>query len=195
MKYKHETFTKMIFKDGFISFIFNNTDVLYLSNGSGWIDQLSHTDRETPEPCFCMRPCTSRSLNSDAVNAMRMSNTLQKTACLYLIYFTRYVSAMFHSNGSSTVWARCVEGPAMMKLESNYRSTLLVMWFIIMNSRVFRVRRLQTAAVNSTLMLREEAVGSLSFMFHTICMYRRRAMERIVGMISFPPPPYRHKGW
>jgi hypothetical protein len=39
-----------------------------------------------------------------------------------------------------------------------------------------------------TLMLREEAVGSMSFRFHTLCMYRRRAMERIVGMISPPPP-------
>jgi hypothetical protein len=34
------------------------------------------------------------------------------------------------------------------------------------------------------LMLRVEVVG---FMFHTLCMYRRRAMERIVGMISFFP--------
>jgi hypothetical protein len=41
---------------------------------------------------------------------------------------------------------------------------------------------------HSTLMLREEAVGSMSFMFHTLCMYRRRAMERIVGMISFFSP-------
>jgi hypothetical protein len=35
MRYKHETFTKMILKDGFISFLFNNIGALYLSNGSG----------------------------------------------------------------------------------------------------------------------------------------------------------------
>jgi hypothetical protein len=105
-----------------------------LSNGSSWIDRLPCTGRKTPEPCFCTRPCASKGLNSASVNAMRIINTLQKTACLYLIYFMRYVSAMFHSNGSRTVWARCVEGPAMMKLESNYQTTLLVVWFIIMNS-------------------------------------------------------------
>jgi hypothetical protein len=158
MRYKHETFTKMILKDGFIIFLFNNISTLYLSNGSGWIDWLPCTGRKPPEPCFCTRPCTSKSLNSTAVNATNISNMLQKTACLYLIYFTRYVSAMFHSNGSRTVWAQCVEGLAMMQLDSNYRSTLFVMWFIILNSCVFRVRRLQTARVNSTLMLREEAV-------------------------------------
>jgi hypothetical protein len=35
MRYKHETFTKMILKVGFISFLFNNIGALYLSNGSG----------------------------------------------------------------------------------------------------------------------------------------------------------------
>jgi hypothetical protein len=125
MRYKHETFTKMILKNGFIRFFYNNIGALYLSNGSGWIDRLPCTGRKTPELCFCTRPCASKSLNS--ANATRISNTLQKTACLYLI------SAMFHS----------------------------------------------------TLMLWEEAVGSMSFMFHTLCMYRRRAMERIVWMISF----------
>jgi hypothetical protein len=35
MRYKHETFTKMILKDGFIRFLFNNIGALYLSNGSG----------------------------------------------------------------------------------------------------------------------------------------------------------------
>jgi hypothetical protein len=35
MRYKHETFTKMILKDGFISFLLNNIGALYLSNGSG----------------------------------------------------------------------------------------------------------------------------------------------------------------
>jgi uncharacterized membrane protein YkgB len=132
MRYKHETFTKIILKDGFMSFLFD-ISALYLSNGSGWIDRLQCTGRKTPEPCFCTRPCASKSMNS--VNATRISNTLQKTACLYLLYFTRYVSAMFHS----------------------------------------------------TLMLREETVGSMSFMFHTLYMYRRRAMERIVGMLSFFP--------
>jgi hypothetical protein len=34
MRYKHETFTKMILKDGFLSFPFNNIGTLYLSNGS-----------------------------------------------------------------------------------------------------------------------------------------------------------------
>jgi hypothetical protein len=67
-----------------------------LSNGSGWIDRLPCTGRKTPEPCSCTRPCASESLNS--VNATRISNTLRKTTCLYLIYFTRYVSAIFHSN-------------------------------------------------------------------------------------------------
>jgi hypothetical protein len=138
MRYIHETFTKMILKDGFISFLFNNIGTLYLRNGSGWIDRLPCTGRKTPEPCFCTRPCTSKSLNSAAVNAMRISNKLKETACLYLIYFTHCVSAMFHSNGSRTVWARCVEGPSMMKLDSNYLSTLFVVWFIIMNSCVFR---------------------------------------------------------
>jgi hypothetical protein len=194
MRYKHETFTKIILKDSFISFLFNNIGALYLSNGSGWIEWLPCTGRKPPESCFCMRPCASKSRNSAAVNATRISNTFQKTACLYLIHFTRYVSAMFHSNGSRTVWAWCVEGPPMIKQESNYRSTLLVVWFIIMISHVFRVRRLQTAAVNSTMMLQEEVVCSMSFMFHTFCMYRRRAMERIVGIISFFPP-YPHKGW
>jgi hypothetical protein len=160
----------MILKDGFIIFAFNNIGSLCLSNGSGWIEWLPCTGRTTPELCFCTKPCTSKSLNSAAVNATRISNTLQKTACLYLTYFARNVSAMFHSNGSRTVWARCVKGPATMKPDSNYWSTLFVMWFIIMNSRVFRVRRLQTGAVNSTLMLREEAVGSMSFMFHTLCL-------------------------
>jgi hypothetical protein len=32
-------------------------------------------------------------------------------------------------------------------------------------------------------------------MFHTVCMYRRQAIERIVGLISFFPPLFRHKGW
>jgi hypothetical protein len=73
----------MILKDGFISFLFNNIGTLYLSNGSGWIDRLPCTGRKTPEPCFCTRPCASKSLNSG--NATRISNTLQKTACLYLI--------------------------------------------------------------------------------------------------------------
>jgi hypothetical protein len=35
MRYKHESFTKMILKDGFIIFPFNNIGALYLSNGSG----------------------------------------------------------------------------------------------------------------------------------------------------------------
>jgi hypothetical protein len=35
MRYKHETFTKMILKDGFIIFLFNNISTLYLSNGTG----------------------------------------------------------------------------------------------------------------------------------------------------------------
>jgi hypothetical protein len=35
MRYKHETFTKMILKAGFTSFLFNNINALYLSNGSG----------------------------------------------------------------------------------------------------------------------------------------------------------------
>jgi hypothetical protein len=137
MRYKHETFTKTILKDGFRSFLFNNISALYLSNGSGWNYWLPCTGRKTTELCSCMRPCASKSLNS--VNATRISNTLQNTACPYLIYFTRYVSFMFHS----------------------------------------------------TLLLRVEAVG---FTFHTLCMYRRRAMERFVGMISFFPP-YHHKGW
>jgi hypothetical protein len=81
MRYKHETFTKMILKDGFISFLFN-IGALYLSNGSGWIDRLPCTGRKTPEPCFCTSPCTSKSLNSPNVNAMRIRNMLQKTACL-----------------------------------------------------------------------------------------------------------------
>jgi hypothetical protein len=76
MRYKHETFTKMILKNGFISFLFINIVSLYLSNGSGWIDWLPCTGRKTPEPCFCTRPCSSKSLNS--VNAMRINNTLQK---------------------------------------------------------------------------------------------------------------------
>jgi hypothetical protein len=95
MRYKHETFTKMILKDGFISFIFNHIGTLYLSNGSGWNYRLPCTGRKTPEPYSCTRPCASKSLNS--VNATIISNTLQNTACPYLIYFTCYVSAMFHS--------------------------------------------------------------------------------------------------
>jgi hypothetical protein len=35
VRYKYETFTKIILKDGFISFHFNNIGTLYLSNGSG----------------------------------------------------------------------------------------------------------------------------------------------------------------
>jgi hypothetical protein len=35
MRYKHETFTKMILKYGFIIFLFNNISALYLSSGSG----------------------------------------------------------------------------------------------------------------------------------------------------------------
>jgi hypothetical protein len=35
MRYKHETFSKMFLKDGFISFLFNNIGALYLSNGTG----------------------------------------------------------------------------------------------------------------------------------------------------------------
>jgi hypothetical protein len=35
MRYKLETFTKMILKDSFISFLFNNIGALYLSNGTG----------------------------------------------------------------------------------------------------------------------------------------------------------------
>jgi hypothetical protein len=100
-----------------------------------------HVQVEKPQNRAFAQGRALASLNS--VNAMRISNTLQETACLYLIYFTRYASAMFHS----------------------------------------------------TLMLREEAVGSMSFMFHTLCMYRRQAMERIVGMISFFFSPYHHKGW
>jgi hypothetical protein len=126
MRYKHETFTKIIIKDGFISFLFNNIGALCLSNGSAWNYWLPCTGRKTPEPCFCTRPCASKSLNS--VNATRISNTLQKTACPYPIYFTRYVS--FNLGGT-------------------------------------------------------RGSGSLSFMFHTLCMYRRQAMERILGMISF----------
>jgi hypothetical protein len=133
MRYKHETFTKMILKDGFISFLFNNIGALYLSYGTGWNYQLPCTGRKTLEPCSCTRPCASKNLNS--VNATRISNTLQKTAFLYLIYFTRYVSAMFHSNGSRAV---------------------------------------------------------MSFMFHTLCMYRRQAMERTVAMTSFFSP-YHHR--
>jgi hypothetical protein len=34
IRYKHKTFTKIILKDGFISFLFNNIGALYLSNGS-----------------------------------------------------------------------------------------------------------------------------------------------------------------
>jgi hypothetical protein len=132
VRYKHETFTKTILKDGFISFLLNNIGTLYLSNGSGWNYRLLCKGRKTPEPCSCTRPCTSKSLNS--VNATIISNTLQNTACPYLIYFTCYVSDMFHS----------------------------------------------------TLMLRVEVVG---FMFRTLCMYRRWAMERIVGMIPFLFPP------
>jgi hypothetical protein len=85
-------------------------------------------------------------------------------------YISHTVSSMFHSNCSRSVRGRCVEEPAMMKLDSNYQSTLFVVWFIVMNSRVFRVGRLHTAAVNSTLMLRKEVVGSMSFMFHTLCL-------------------------
>jgi hypothetical protein len=35
VRYKHETFTEMILKAGFISLLFNNIGALYLSNGSG----------------------------------------------------------------------------------------------------------------------------------------------------------------
>jgi hypothetical protein len=35
MRYKHETFTKMILKYGFISFLFDNIGALCLSNGTG----------------------------------------------------------------------------------------------------------------------------------------------------------------
>jgi hypothetical protein len=115
MRYKHEIFNKMILKDGFIIFPFNNIGSLCLSNGSGWIDQLPCTGRTTPEPCFCTKPSASKNLNSAAVNATRISNKLQKPKFLYHIYFTRCVSAMFRSNGSRSVRARCVEESAMMK--------------------------------------------------------------------------------
>jgi hypothetical protein len=82
----------MILKAGFTSFLFNNINALYLSNGSGWTDQLPCTGRKNPEPCFCTRPCASKSLKSAAVNATRISNTLQKNTFLYLIYFTRCFS-------------------------------------------------------------------------------------------------------
>jgi hypothetical protein len=78
MRYTHETFTKMILKNGFISFLFNNIGALYLSNRTGWNYRLPCTGRETPEPCSCTRPCTSKSLNS--VNSTRINNTLQKSA-------------------------------------------------------------------------------------------------------------------
>jgi hypothetical protein len=108
MRYKHAIFTKIFLKDGFMSFLFNNISAVYLSNGSDWIDRLPCTGRKTPELCFCTRPCANKSLNS--ANATRKSNLLQKTACLYLIYFTRYVSAMFHSTYERkrlVLWVSC----------------------------------------------------------------------------------------
>jgi hypothetical protein len=88
MRYKHEIFTKMILKDDFISFLFNNISALCLSNGSGWIERLPCTARKTPESCFRTRPYASKSElskcyeNKQHVAKNRMS----------LIYFTRYVS-------------------------------------------------------------------------------------------------------
>jgi hypothetical protein len=111
MRYKHETFTKMILKDGFISCLFNNIGGAYLSNGSGWIDRLSCTGRKTPEPCFCMRPCATNSLNSAAVNATRISNTLQK-AHVSISYIS---CAVFQLCFILTVAGLFAHGPAMMK--------------------------------------------------------------------------------
>jgi hypothetical protein len=62
-----------------------------------------------------MKPCASKSMNSAAVNVTRITKKLQKPAFLYLLYFTRCVSAMFRSNCSRSVRGRCVEEPAMMK--------------------------------------------------------------------------------
>jgi hypothetical protein len=136
MRNKQETLTKMILINGFISFLFNNIGALYLSNGSGWNCRLPCTCRKTPEPCSCVTPCTSKSLNS--VNATKISKHVSKNPMS--------VCHIFHVLCFIQPW--CYEKKRLI----------------------------------------------LSFIFHTLCMYRRRAMERIVGMISLFSP-YCHKGW
>jgi hypothetical protein len=58
MRYKHEIFTKIILKDGFIILLYNMS-ALYLSNGSSWFRPCVHR-RQIVERQFCRHDVLSR---------------------------------------------------------------------------------------------------------------------------------------